>query len=143
MKACIHVCPVVPTSTDRISDPLPTRLLLGIVDGDKIGLNQQISDVIVLPNRKISCSFERLLSMRDPMSDVYGAGAIKFASSIEGEIVSDYSSASPLEAAYYWSISSRAAFDKGLEFHKSIFKIDCEDLVPDQLFPGDNSSVYL
>ena len=143
MKDCINLCSVQVPSSDDVN-PLAAKLLVGIDDDEKNGLNQQISDVVLLPNKRLSSIFERLLKMLDPKFRIYCHGAIKFASSIKAKIsTSDDLSSGPLEATYYWSLSSRAALYGELTFQDSVFDINCdEQLVAGRLFPADKTNVY-
>jgi hypothetical protein len=142
LKACINLCKVdIPTETTY--DPFTAELFLGIVDDDKSNLSQQISDVVVLPNKRLTCSLDRLFTLMDPKIPVFDVGRLLFDRKIKNNIEGvDYLSSGPLEAAYYWSISSRAAKFRRLQFHQSIFTFHCKHLKPGRLFPKDKAGVY-
>jgi hypothetical protein len=142
LKACINLCPVdIPV--DTTDDLFATELFLGVEDDDKSKLSQQISDVVVLPNKRLTCSLNRLLTVDDPKIRVFRDGRRLFVIKIRDDIQgADYLSSGPLEAAYYWSISSRAAKFERILFHKSEFLIRCKHLKPGRLFPKDKAGVY-
>jgi hypothetical protein len=107
LKACINLSKV-DISTDTTYDPFAVELFLGVVDDDKSNLSQQISDVVVIPNKRLTCSLDRLFTLMDPNIPVSDAGRLLFDRKIKYNIEGvDYLSSGPLEAAYYWSISSR------------------------------------
>ena len=44
-------------------------------------------------------------------------------------------------AAYIWTLSTRSAIVGRLNFYEDVFTIQCSQLAPARLFPGDDSSI--
>jgi len=86
----------------------------------------------------LSTSLSNLLSWTDPKISVFNEGNALFSLMLTDE---DYLSATPLEAAYIWSLSSKSALGGGLKFPHSYFTIKCKKLLSARLFPGGNSSL--
>jgi len=140
LKACNELCKIdVPNDAYSEANVDAARLLLGVSDDNTS--DKQYSDIVVLRDETISVSVMKLLSIKDPNYFVYFTGRDLFANCLEE---SDLLSSTPLEAAYYWTLSCRSALNGKIKFCRGgdIFYIRCNDLEAGRLFPGTNSSEY-
>jgi hypothetical protein len=114
-------------------------LLLGVADRQDATstFDRQVSDLVVLSERRLSSSLRRLLKLNDPKVPVYRQGANHFYRSAflaTGDILSS----SPLEAAYVWTLAVRLAKKKFIKFASS-HRFDVDPILhitPHRLFPG-------
>jgi hypothetical protein len=143
IKDCIALCDV---SFDlaMVEDLDAIKLLLSLDDEtlEALASKRQITNIVVLPNSYVSTSITNLLKIRDPRNPVFETGQELFWNSI-AETDTDIMSGTPLESAYYWTLSCTSAATGSIRFNSAKkFTIKCEDLVPGRLFQGTNSSDY-
>jgi len=141
LKDCISLCAYVP-KMESINMPHTDaiRLLCGMMDHYSDFIHQQLADVVSLPEGRITVSVPRLLEMRHPEIDVYATGRDLFDRLLSS---SGFVSGSPLEAAYYWTLSCHSAISHSLNFeHLESYLIKCNCLMPSRLFLGSDSSNY-
>lgn len=134
LKECIKLCTI--KLDEPTMDPNAAKLLVGVPERKIESIERQISDVVVLPDRKVSASLIRLLSIIDPNYSVYSVGRTLVRKLLSSH---DYLSNSMLEAAYFWSLSTKSAIT-GEVFDGIMFT--CKDLEPGRLFPQDRSDDY-
>ena len=141
LKKCIELC-TIRMASHPTKDPNAIKLLLGVEDEEVKNLERQIQDLVVLESENVTSSLQRLLNMYDPNYKVYSKGRDHFATMLTSD---DYLSNTPLEAAYYWSLSCRSAVSEQLVLRMKngykAFKIECKDLVPGRLFPQHDTSI--
>jgi hypothetical protein len=89
-------------------------------------------------NDLLSTSLDKLLLNCDPNVKVFNAEQRIFYSMLTWD---DYLSSTPLKAAYIWTLSTRSAIVGRLNFYEDVFTIQCSQLAPARLFPGDDSSI--
>jgi len=125
----------------KTSNDDAVAVLLGIDDAALADPGMiQISDTFSLTEGLITFNISKLLNIFDPNIQVYDTGRNLFQSSLEAP---DLFSGTPLEAAYYWTLSCRSALNKKLFFTvNDTFSIHCKYLKPGRLFPGTYSSEY-
>jgi hypothetical protein len=97
-------------------------------------------DLVVLPNGKISASLTHLLSVRSKKVPVYKTGMERFESVSRG--LSLLFSA-PLEEAYLWVLSCRAALKKRIRFNDSTYEVKCTAIEPHRIFPRDDPNEFI
>ncbi|KAJ1437706.1 hypothetical protein B484DRAFT_428226 [Ochromonadaceae sp. CCMP2298] len=113
------------------------QLLLGVADVDTKAWKRQESELVVLPNRRLSVSLQRLLKIYDEKVPVYRKGA-EFFHDKAFCATGDFLSSTPLEAAYVWTLAVHLAKFKSIKFLFDSF--DVEKLVKiksGRLFPGN------
>ncbi len=121
------------------------KLLIGVYEDRRssewIFQKQLKSGLIVCdPYNLITCSLPRLLEMKDPDIPVYNQGRDLFREALWG--TPDRCSATPLEHAYVWSLSSRSAVQGSLSLDDRLhFQIKCKWIEPKRLFDGDKELV--
>ena len=135
LKKCIELC-TIRMAYDPEEDSNAIKLLLGVEEKNVKYLERQIQDLVVLESKNVTSSLQRLLNIYDPNYKVYSKGRDRFATMLMSD---DYLSKTPLEAAYYWSLSCRSAVRGQLVLRMKngfkAFEIKCKDLVPGRLFP--------
>lgn len=136
LKACIRLCQIQLGSSEV--DANAVKLLLGAKDVDT-DWNRQVSDLVMVDGY-VSASLKRLLVMVDPNNPLYVDGRDLLKKTVSSD---DYLAHTPLEAAYAWALSCRAAVNHEIEFLPgSTFQITCRELLPGRLFPGGERSNY-
>ena len=128
----------LPENVRLTSDELAAELLLGLPDPNND--DRQFDSVVSLPLGDITVSIEKLMKLLDPKVKVYRTGASLFEKTLKNP---DLLSGTPLEAAYFWTLSCRSFLGEEIKFgNESVFSIKCESLEPQRLFPKDDSSIY-
>jgi hypothetical protein len=102
--------------------------------------NRQFTDVVSLSDKQFTVSVQRMLQTSDPSTTLYDTGRRLFSSLLSKE--DDLISSTPLEACYYWTLSCSSFFSGQLVFLSNTFPIRCKKLLPERLFPGDDSKIY-
>jgi hypothetical protein len=88
---------------------------------------------VLTSNGLVTTRLRTLLQMIDPLHPVYSEGSKRFARIIGSS--SELLSATPLETAYAWAISTRAAMNGNVCFDRQMpFEISCQELVGGRLF---------
>ena len=114
------------------------HLLVGIPEEDTSIIERQVGNVIVV-GQTISCSLLKLMRMMDPEVAVYDSGRTRFVRMLWS---SDLLSATPLEAAYGWTLSCMSALNGFLRFNSYRYNIRCNALQSSRLFPTKYTSTY-
>jgi hypothetical protein len=126
LLACIEFCQLtkeIEVGSRNTVNACP--LLLGMKDETLSDLERQESNLVVLPNDKISASLVRLLENYDTNVPVYKNGALLFRN--KAFLASgDSLSSTPLEAAYVWTLAVRLATEKTVKFCQ---RFDNENIV--------------
>jgi hypothetical protein len=107
LVACLRLCEYIQTKAS-VTNPNAAALLVGISE-EEYGSYRQISGPIVVSGNLLSTSLTYLLLLMDPNISVFNEGNVFF-SVLRAK---DYLSATPLEAAYIWSLSSKSALQGG------------------------------
>ena len=128
------------TSNILGADPNAAALLLGVPESERFNDKyRQLPDLQLVGDGLLATSLDRLLVSRDPNIEMYNEGQIIFASMLTKD---DYFSSTPLEAAYIWTLATRSAIVGALNFYEfELFTIQCNELEPARLFPGDDNSI--
>jgi hypothetical protein len=93
----------------------------------------QVSDIVLTDSGLVTTTLNILLGLTDSSVSVYSTGATRFARIIGSS--SELLSATPLETAYAWVISTRAAMNGNVCFDRQMpFEIACQELVGGRLF---------
>ena len=140
LVACNKLCKFKLSTEDLKGENIDddaANLLLGYLDADN--LKKQIFDVISLPEGKITVSIGRLIRATDKNHGIYNIGKELFKNTLKKP---DILSETPLEAAYYWTLSCMSACEGEVELGSLDFPIRCKSLKPGRLFPNTDSSVY-
>jgi hypothetical protein len=146
LKDCIALCDVS-FAIAEVKDLDAIELLLSLDDErlEALTNKRQITNIVVLPNSYVSTTITNLLKIYDPGNPVFKTGQALFGRSLTATNT-DIMSGTPLETAYYWTLSCTSAAKGYIEFTSQFsakkFTIKCEDLVPGRLFQGTNSSDY-
>jgi len=108
-------------------------------DEKVFNIGRGLTNLVVLPNGKISSTISHLVSTSDAAVPVYGTGAERFASVLDGpELLIN----APLEEAYLWVLACRAAIHGRLAFHRFPFTVRCKAIKPGRIFPGTNPNMF-
>ena len=140
LVACNQLC-ILDISPPTIISP-PENFAIGLLLGYPYTeeSSRHFFDVVSLPGGLFTVSIERLLQFYDKNYEIYNIGRYLFRNSLGN---TDLFSETPLEAAYYWSLSCRSALSGTVEFDPNLyFPIRCKSLKPGRLFPNTDSSVY-
>ncbi len=138
LEACMKLCEFK-SSINSEADPNAAALLLGIPESERFNDKyRQMVDLQVVGNDLLTTSLDKLLVNSDPNVKVFNAGQRIFYSMLTWD---DYLSSTPLVAAYIWTLSTRSAIVGCLGFYENEFTIQCSQLEPARLFPGDDSSI--
>ena len=125
LRGCLRVC-----ATSRaikvgyVHSSNACELLLGIPDEDMEKLETQESDLVVLPNKKVSASLLRLLDLYDRKTPIYALGAHHFYEKAFGIADSSLVASAPLEAAYAWTIGVYLGRLRRIKFAGVTFSVD-------------------
>ncbi len=139
LDRAIRACPVDLRGVQARPDGHAAELLLGMSDEDVFNIGRGLTNLVVLPNGNISSTISHLVSTSDPAVPVYGTGAERFASVLNGpELLIN----APLEEAYLWVLACRAAIHGRLAFHGFPFTVRCKAIKPGRIFPGSNPDVF-
>jgi hypothetical protein len=121
---------------DQVQDA--REILLGFIDTNE----RQISDIVGLPDGRISVSLMKLLTTVDPNFGVFNTARHLFQNVFTLGSSEDLISSTPLERAYLWSLACASSFNRKLKLGSNIFKFVCNNIKPGRIFPGANKSVY-
>jgi hypothetical protein len=140
LEECIACCKLWSEFgvADRINQ-YATNLLLSVDDDALGGWEHRVSDLVVLPNDKITSSLPSLLQMHDPECHIYSRGSRHFHNFME-QGLSGY----PLEAAYAWVLGVRLEKMKEVQFrkHGPTFEVSgCKNLSPYRILVGESSAL--
>ena len=127
-------------SLPNVIEDAAIGLLLGYEDREE--WTRQFFDVVSLPRGMFSVSIKRLLQTGtvDWNYEIYNTGRELFKSTL---VMTHLLSSTPLEAAYYWTLSCMSTLFGTIQFGRNPpFRIPCKSLEPGRLFPGTDSSVY-
>lgn len=109
------------------ADDHTAKLLLGMVEVDEKveAIGRGLTNLVVLPNNKISSTIPYLVSTTDPNVGVYDNGADRFLSVLcEQRNDTKLLYSAPLEEAYLWTLSCRGAIHGSIRFHRKTFKFN-------------------
>lgn len=125
-QKCINLCRIA-ISVKVEPNPNAARLLVGIEEAKYESIERQVDDIVVI-NNNISSTLRGLLTMMDPH------GRNRFFIVLSSP--DDYLSSTPLESAYYWSLSCNSALNGYLQFMGDTgeYTIKCNKLLPGRLF---------
>mmetsp|Transcript_25691 Transcript_25691/g.102478 ORF Transcript_25691/g.102478 Transcript_25691/m.102478 type:complete len:471 (+) Transcript_25691:621-2033(+) len=122
LKDCVRVA-ALQDSASFDPNPNAARLLLGVPDNKQNDVfTRQVADLVIANNGKsdvVTASLMTLLYWKDPTCLVYGTGRDRLRVALMYENVTDYLSATPLEAAYAWTLSCFSARDGEIKFTKN------------------------
>ena len=128
LRKCILLC------SSELDYPAPNpnaaQLLIGVKDSDQDPRwVRQVSD-LVLYNKLVTCSLNKLLTMKDPNISTYAAGRARLTYCLRGSEV-DLLAQTPLEAV-----------TGELIFNDISFLIQPTDLEAGRIFLGDDTTAY-
>ena len=108
LKECTQLCRIPGPSIRPSMDKNATKLLLGVEERIEADWHRQVADLVVIDDI-VTASLERLLTINDPDVRVYNTGRALFRKTVASS--HDLLSQTPLEAAFTWALSCRAAVE--------------------------------
>jgi hypothetical protein len=145
LKACTQLCRSELDGGSESEPSLPemdknaTKLLLGVKETTEVDWHRQVADLVIMGGI-VTASLERLLTIKDPDVRVYNMARALFLNVIaSGGLLSQ----TPLEAAFAWTLSCRAAVDGKLQFSRhATFPIRCGHVLSRRFFPKVDTTDY-
>lgn len=147
LEACIDLCKFPSfKGNGQINDAV--ELLLGSDEERRLNtLDLRSSDIALYScgpmYMGLTSSLEMLLSASDKDFIVYRNGRDRFRNILRSSTSLDLLPATPLEAAYAWTLSCKSALFGGLSFSRSAtFRIRCDRLLGSRYFLGGNTAAF-
>lgn len=135
LKGCCRLCTV---ALNRIyPNHNAAKLLMGVLDIEHEEFHRQVSNLVVYKGW-VTCDFKSLLEISDPTVPVYDCGRDLMRNILRSNVESDLTANSPLEAAYFWALSTMAQYGEALSFGIQSHAFKCLSLEPGRIFPKDD-----